>query len=201
MAQIQKPEQIPHILTSALKLLEDGTDWSQLDFPALAGESNISAEIIKQHFPTKKDLYKGLLLRIDRKLECDTDRNLHAETPRDRLFEILMLRFDILNENRDAYRQLFYTTFKDPVLFRTALPRFHESMESMLRLADLNGRNGSGCPPLRTGALAIVFLNTVRVWLNDDSEDMAPTMAELDRGLSKLDQLRSYIPDPLRTFV
>jgi|AntRauTorckE6833_2_1112554.scaffolds.fasta_scaffold15160_2 AcrR family transcriptional regulator len=201
MSNIQRPQQISQILTSALTLLENGTSWENLDFALIADHSEINADVIKLYFHSKADLYKSLMMLIDRRIEDEADKDLPGETPRDRLFELLMLRFDILNEHRAAYQHLFYQTFKDPKLFRTALPRFHESMDIMLRLADLNGRDGTGCPPLRTTAVAIVFLNAARIWLDDDSKDMAPTMAELDRGLAKLDQARDYIPEAFKRFV
>lgn len=201
MSNIQRPQQITQILTSALTLLEDGTSWENLDFNRLAEHSQINVDVIKLYFHSKTDLYKSLMMRVDQRVEAESDKDLPGETPRDRLFELLMLRFDILNEHRTAYQHLFYQTFKNPKLFRTALPRFHESMDVMLRLADLNGRDGRGCPPLRTAAVAVVFLNAARIWLDDDSADMAPTMAELDRGLAKLDQARDYIPDAFRRFV
>ena len=37
--------------------------------------------------------------------------------------------------------------------------------------------------------LALVYLNALRVWLADDTEDMAKTMAALDRGLRQAEML------------
>ena len=45
---------------------------------------------------------------------------------------------------------------------------------------------------LRIKALGLVYLATLRVWLRDDSPDMAPTMAALDRHLRRLDGLARF---------
>ena len=42
---------------------------------------------------------------------------------------------------------------------------------------------------LRVKALAVAYLATLRVFLRDDSPDMAATMAALDRNLSHLGRL------------
>ena len=38
-------------------------------------------------------------------------------------------------------------------------------------------------------ALGLAYLRTVRVWLDDDSADLARTMAELDRNLRRIEGL------------
>lgn len=185
MTKTEKPEKNAAFLADILQSLEDGQTWAEIN---PAGQN-------------KNDLFGQLFMRLDQYVENEVTHHIFSEEPRDRLFEILMMRFDALNEYGEAYRHLFYQLFKDPVLFRTALPQFHASMDVMLRLADLNGRDGKGIMPLRTGAIALVYLNAVRVWLNDYTDDMAKTMAELDRGLSRLDQVIDYIPAPLRQFI
>ncbi len=42
---------------------------------------------------------------------------------------------------------------------------------------------------VRTEGLALVYLNALRVWLADDTEDMEKTMAALDWGLRQAEML------------
>src|SRR3546814_17327248 len=52
------------------------------------------------------------------------------------------------------------------------------------------GFSTTGCRGvLRRKGLAAIYLATMRVWLRDDSEDMAKTMAYLDRQLARVDSL------------
>jgi ubiquinone biosynthesis protein COQ9 len=51
---------------------------------------------------------------------------------------------------------------------------------------------------LRLKGLSAIYLSAIRVWLRDDSEDMAKTMAHLDKQLARVDnlvgRLKSYRP-------
>ena len=189
------------ILDSVLTLLDQGESWGNISFDQIAKEVNVSATDVTSIFADKNDIFPSLLTRVDAQMEQECDNHLLKEKPHDRVFEVFMIRFDILNQNRIAWRHLFFETFKNPPLFRKALPHFHNSMDIVLRICDLNGRNGTSPLPLRTGALALVYLNAVRVWLNDETTDMAPTMAELDRGLTRLDKVLAGIPDALKAFI
>ncbi len=60
-------------------------------------------------------------------------------------------------------------------------------MAAMLEAARLSAGGLRGL--LRTKALGWAYLATLRVFLRDDSSDLAATMAALDRNLSRLDCL------------
>jgi ubiquinone biosynthesis protein COQ9 len=47
---------------------------------------------------------------------------------------------------------------------------------------------------MRINALGLVYANTLRVWLDDDTADMARTMAAVDRGLGRLEQAARLFP-------
>jgi hypothetical protein len=52
------------------------------------------------------------------------------------------------------------------------------------------GFSTTGCRGvLRLKGLSAIYLSTMRVWLRDDSDDMARTMAHLDKQLSRVDSL------------
>ncbi len=63
-------------------------------------------------------------------------------------------------------------------------------MRSMAWMLEAAGLSSSGlCGRLRARGLALIHLNAFRVWLDDDSSDMAPTMAALDKGLCKAEKV------------
>ncbi len=45
----------------------------------------------------------------------------------------------------------------------------------------------------RTKGLALIYFNAFRVWLDDDTPDMARTMAALDRGLARAEWLMGVV--------
>ena len=57
----------------------------------------------------------------------------------------------------------------------------------MLEVADLASDRCKGV--IRVNGLIGIYLATLRVWLKDDSDDMAKTMAALDRRLRRVDSL------------
>jgi hypothetical protein len=44
----------------------------------------------------------------------------------------------------------------------------------------------------------MIYLSTLRVWLRDDSTDMAKAMAHLDQRLRQAERLVGYLPDGRR---
>lgn len=46
---------------------------------------------------------------------------------------------------------------------------------------------------LKTKGLSLVYLNTVRVWLRDETPDLSKTMAALDKNLQRADQAAAMI--------
>lgn len=110
-----------------------------------------------------------------------------GETPRDRLFDILMRRFEALLPYRDALAVLARDLPRDPAALAASLPQAHRSFALMLREAGLADRGLRGAA--RVAALLGLWLAVQRVWLRDDSADMAQTMAALDRRLARLFEL------------
>ena len=46
---------------------------------------------------------------------------------------------------------------------------------------------------LKARGLTIIYANSLRVWLDDESPDLAATMAALDRGLMRAEQIMSLL--------
>jgi hypothetical protein len=78
------------------------------------------------------------------------------------------------------------------VLLLAELPR---SMAWMLEAAELDGSGLAGLA--RRKGLTAVWLATLRAWARDDTRDLGPTMAALDRALDRAEQVaRSLRLDP-----
>ena len=71
------------------------------------------------------------------------------------------------------------------------------SMSRMLDAAGINTRSLLG--PARIKGLGLIYANAFRVWLGDDSEDMAKTMAALDKGLRCAERLQQKFRDERET--
>ena len=60
-----------------------------------------------------------------------------------------------------------------------------------LEAAGIGPSGPIGC--LRVKGLSVIYLLALRVWLNDDSDDMGKTMASLDRNLGRADSLMAAL--------
>jgi hypothetical protein len=107
-----------------------------------------------------------------------------------------MLRFDALAPHKKAVASILADVPADPLAALTEARPLLRSMAWMLEAAGLSAAGLGGC--LRVHGLAGVYLATLRVWLGDDSSDLARTMAALDRNLRRAESLVGMLPAALR---
>jgi hypothetical protein len=110
---------------------------------------------------------------------------------RDRLFDVLMRRIDVLQAHRAGVVALLQGVMFDPA---AALLLGTASLSSMGWLLAAAGLEGSGpLGQLRRKGLLAVWLWTVRAWQRDEGEDLAATMAALDQALGKAEQVAGWM--------
>lgn len=110
-----------------------------------------------------------------------------ADPAIDRLFEVLMARFDVIQKYRGGVLALAKAARRDRALLAVLSVRLPHSMEHMLTLADLlTSKSKRG---LQVAGLTGLWLRCTRVWMKDDSEDMSKTMAALDKALKDADSI------------
>lgn len=111
---------------------------------------------------------------------------------RERLFTIVMARFDAAQDQRAAVRELASAARRDPGLatfMAMALP------VSVARMAEAAGvATGGWLGPLRVQALCALVLAVTRTWLDDTSEDLAATMKALDERLAQAERWARAMP-------
>ena len=114
------------------------------------------------------------------------------ESVRNRLFALLMARFDAMQEQRDLARQLHDAARADPALalfMMTLVPPM------LRRLGEAAGVDAGGLlGPLRIAALSALYVQVARVWLSDDSADLSATMKALDSALARAEGLANFRP-------
>jgi AcrR family transcriptional regulator len=111
------------------------------------------------------------------------------ESAKDRLFDLLMRRFDKLDAHKAGLLRIAEDTGRDPLSLVCSLARLDRSMAAMLEAAGIPAGGLGGL--LRVKGLAAVYLAGLRAWFRDESADKAKTMAALDRALSRAERLAS----------
>jgi hypothetical protein len=81
---------------------------------------------------------------------------------------------------------------RDPGSAAMGWLRLDRASAAMLEAAGISAHGLVGCT--RAQGLKAIYLATLRTWLRDDSEDMAQTMAALDRALRQAERLLRLVP-------
>ncbi len=133
-------------------------------------------------YPDKLALVAGFMARIDGEVLAGTPEvSDPEETVRDRLFDILMRRFDALKPYRPALNAVRRAGLRDPLMALILGPALMRSMAAMLEAAGVSSRGVPGA--VRQNALAAIYAAVSRVFDKDESGDLSKTMAALDSRL------------------
>lgn len=176
-------------LDAALRLAET-RKWSAISLPEIAEEAGLSLADMLRAAPSKPALMAAFARRVDGAMlaaKIDEDGSV-----KDKLFEILMRRFDALAPHKAAVKNMLADLPRDPGTAICALPALLRSMRWAAEAAGV--RTATPLAPLKINALAIAYLAALRVWRDDDSADAAKTMAALDKSLGRLEALASSFP-------
>jgi AcrR family transcriptional regulator len=160
--------------------------WRRLSLADIAAEAGIPILRVYRVFSSKPAILCGFFRRVDEAVLAAPLDSEPDERPRDRVFDLLMRRFDALAPYRDAIEALGRDLPADPFAALAAGAGLLRSMCWMLEAAGISGQGLSGAVTVKLTAGA--YLATLRTWLRDDSPDLAPTMAALDRRLRGIER-------------
>lgn len=155
--------------------------WSRLTLADLAAALELTLVELRTVIDSKYDLISALNRHVDAAVleECASiDVN---DSPRDRLFEVLMARFDALTPYRDALGMMAFSVRSDLRLAAMTHKHLQRSMDWMLEAAGLGEGGLRG--KFRQNGLTVVYIRTSMAWLKDGSEDLSATMKALDQAL------------------
>jgi AcrR family transcriptional regulator len=182
-------------MTQAALALASERGWCSLSLGEIAARAEVPLLDAYLAVPSKTALLSRLIGSSDRAVLAAGAATM-TDSARDRLFDVLMRRFDSLQSRRQGMVAILRDLPCDPPALLCLLPRIARSMAWMLEAAGISSVGLAGS--LRIKGLALVYLNALRVWLEDDSPDMARTMAAVDKGLRRAEQLARSCPGPRR---
>ena len=170
------------VIKAALKQAEDD-GWHDLTLEAIAAQAKMSLADLRKVVRDKAQILEKFLEQIDVEVLDSLDPEIAGEPARDRLFEVLMRRFEVLAPHKPALRAIS-KDLKSNLADRLALagPGLR-SMQWMM--------NGAGIEPqglrgvVQVNGLAWVYVSVFRTWLEDDDPGLARTMADLDQKLRR----------------
>lgn len=181
------------MLEAAMTVLAE-QGWDRLSMREIAERLGVTADRVYAFWPTKWHILKSLAQEADRAMLAEGPAD--GDSVRERLFDLIMRRFDALEPYKDGLTRAFNDA-RDPLTLAAMLPDLALSMRWVLDAAGVRVDGPFG--PLRIAALAAAYGMVVRAWLKDDSPDLGTTMAALDKALDRLETLANSFDRPRRT--
>lgn len=185
---VKKADIPKHVIDTAFDMAAE-RGWRDLSLAEIAEAAKVPLSTLYPLFPSKQAIIESFADQVDAAVMADEDREGSEAPAHDRLFEVLMHRFETMQPKREAIGAILQDQLRDPLMICCGLGRLGRSMAATLEAA---GFSTSGLRGLvRVKGISAVYLSTLRVWLRDESDDMAKTMAFLDKQLRRVDSLAS----------
>ena len=170
--------------------IKDGFDiienegWNKFSFEKLAKNLKVDSKTIKVMFRNKIGFLKAFSLMIDEKVIDKLNfEEFKNNKVKDNLFELIMLRFEELNDYKAGLKNLLNDLKNSPFDFKKVTRNVFDSMELFLDIA--KGKENYFFDFIKTNIIFFIYSYIFNVWLDDKSDDMNVTMAELDKWLSQ----------------
>jgi AcrR family transcriptional regulator len=160
--------------------------WRRLSLASIAAASRLPILRVYRNFPSKQAILCGFLGRIDEAVLADPPPAEEGEHPRDRLFDLIMRRFDAFRPYRPALEVLRRELPFDPPSMLVTGGALLRSIRWMHEAAGIPTGGVRGAIAVKLTVAA--YLATARVWHRDDSPDLGQTMAALDARLRRVER-------------
>jgi AcrR family transcriptional regulator len=180
------------IIAAFLALLAE-KPIEQIGFAAIAKEAGVSLGQLRGEFASTLAIFAAHIKATDRAVLAADLSDMAEEPPRERLFDVLMRRFEKLAPHRQAVRSLLRSTSRNAPLAFALNGLAVRSQKWMLAAAGIGASGPRGA--LRAQGLALLYSSVLRTWVRDDDPGLARTMAALDRALARGQRFVGFLDD------
>ena len=116
--------------------------------------------------------------------------NIEKSSQRDMLFEIMMARYDILNEYRTSVKKIINHFMSRPQEVLKLIPKLIESKILIATFANIKPSGIQGVIKIKI-IFALYYL-TLFTWFNDENESLEKTMSALDKYLNYIEKVIKF---------
>jgi len=162
----------------------------------IAERAGVTLAELRREFGSPLAVLAAHVKELDRQVLAEIDPDMAEESPRERLFDVLMRRLELLGDRKDAVRSLLRSARRDPPLALALNAMTVRSQQWMLTAAGIGASGPKGM--VRAQGLALLFANVLRIWVEDDEAGQPRTLAALDRELSTGQRLAGLLDDLCR---
>jgi AcrR family transcriptional regulator len=170
--------------------------FEQIGLAEIATRAGVSLSELRELFGSTLAILAAQIKETDRAVLAAGDDDMAEESPRERLFDVLMRRLEALAPHKGAVRSLIRSAGRNPGLALALNGLAVSSQQWMLTAADISASGPRGM--VRAQGLAVLYASVLRTWVDDDDPGLARTMAALDRALARGQRWSGFLDDVLR---
>jgi AcrR family transcriptional regulator len=169
--------------------------FEQIGLAEVAGRAGIKLSELRTEFGSTLAILAAHIKDIDRAVLDGGDDDMTEEPPRERLFDVLMRRLEIMSPYKDAVRSMMRSARRHPGLAMALNAMAVRSQKWMLEAAGINASGPRGA--LRAQGGALMFARVVDAWLDgeDEEDSLDRAMAALNRGLASAERWDGFVGD------
>src|SRR5262245_40132962 len=183
------------VIDAFLALLAEKS-FERIGFAEIARAADVSLSELRGMFGSTLAIVAAHMKETDRAVLAGIDADMAEEPPRERLFDVLMRRLEILTPHKAAVRSLVRSAMRNPPLGFALNGLSVQSQQWMLTAADIGAAGPRGM--VRAQGMAVLFASVLRTWIDDDDPGLARTMAALDRALARGQRWSGLLDGALR---
>jgi hypothetical protein len=167
-------------VVGSLMLMANATGWQHFEPSGLSLENNEISEALRDLLQTRESLFSLFLKMHDRQLLHLLPANFQEWPLREKIFELIMIRLDLLKPYKNLVKEIFESW--------SLLP---EKIMILRHIAELIEHNVLSChesfPRKQTLSriATLLYVMVVQHWIHDQSADGDATMAYLDQILAQ----------------
>lgn len=170
-------------IIKAAFLLAEKKPWAEVKFGEIAKALKISHAELRRVAANKNEILKLYSAELNAAMQKQFTKKPQGSLY-DRLFAVIMARFDLLQEDRKALLSIL----EDKAALVDHFPLLCDVGAQMAELA----AKGDGMQPILKAVLPVLYAYLLHVWRKDKSADMAKTMAALDKRLRQAEKLYEW---------
>ena len=168
--------------------------FEDIGLAEVAGRAGLKLSQLRAEFGSTLAIFAAHIKDIDRAVLAGGE-DMTDESPRERLFDVLMRRLEAMAPYKEAVRSMLHSARRHPGLAFALNCMAVRSQTWMLEAAGIGAAGKKGA--LRAQGAALTFARVLNVWLDEDDPALDRTMAALDRGLASAARWAGLLDDLL----
>ena len=157
--------------------------WDKFSLLDLLKKEKITEKEVNSFFKNKSDVIDKFSIMIDSVVESKINiDDFRISSKKDNLFELIMIRLEEMKIYKKSLKKIIDSAKKNPTLLSRISNNVMNTMDFYLELTSCY--NDTPIDFLKKNTLFFIYSFAFRTWLKDETDDLASTMAELDRLLT-----------------